>query len=861
MSKGEIVSSEGAGRYVVRVVNAVETLQEELERINKELAELAVTVADAKLAVIQAQTAADSIRHQIDLAIDDYRQDPDANRSRLTDLQSQLVAKQADVARLEYARDVLIVKNLSLLKRRGAIESVPASRQVEAWCADFTEGLAGDVGLVDINDEGGQGVIIQPGFDGSAMYQPSRDGMLLPREALSPEQSFFNLAILPGVQKWFPRYRLGVISDLDGDSCTVTLDDALSSAQDLDINQQRVLTAVPIQYMDCNGAAFSDGDRVLVRFTDNGPLVIGFEREPVPCADLSLAFLVVRYFVEQPSQVSDAVVYGAPYETGEGAPINPPIGSAGGNPGTWTLNYKSGEYTITKGRQQNYGYRNWIGENGLVLSWMGPPTRMYDVHGLGDPAVKNYPSQPGGYRHWRQDWAADRYVFYQNRVLWEFASFVHGAAIWTDAGRRFLVAVVGGTQYHAEQGQVVRVELTEYLYPVEGAAEEILHTFDYSATMRSMTDWYFNRSGDRAVCTTRDSDAGGTPSMIYRLDLDLSAGFTFEQLWSSDTVVGSSTLHYENLDEPYPSNYKRREVSRSVNLSGHERPLYVDYVGDEMVHVGLRLPAYNSSSTAIGTKDQAGTGPYVETYSLDATDAAGSPAEIITDTGRVMATAPFVRSETKTVDQVVRSHSDLYGNRWFTGQMTDRVTGFFANSDELTVVAIDARFEFCAVYAEYTESDYSVIYSNPVPHPNDSLLPYWSRTFSGSRTDTGKLLLFMRGKSVADLTVFVNDEVSSTSQSVALAGYPPSYGALGFTRTTDVVDRPQTQYGSRGLMWGAGFTANGQTACSVVFHEPSSDGAKDPVWFSMVEPYSDVIAELLEQDQSAGFVLDRLSVI
>ena len=54
----------------------------------------------------------------------------------------------------------LIAENLSVLKRRSQLEAVPEGREFEAWCADYTMDLSGEVGLVDVNDEGGKGVII-----------------------------------------------------------------------------------------------------------------------------------------------------------------------------------------------------------------------------------------------------------------------------------------------------------------------------------------------------------------------------------------------------------------------------------------------------------------------------------------------------------------------------------------------------------------------------------------------------------------------------------------------------------------------------------------------------------------------------
>jgi len=52
-------------------------------------------------------------------------------------------------------------------------------------------------------------------------------------------------------------------------------------------NYSRQLTAVPIEYMDCNAWAFAAGDNVVVQFIDQKwttPKVVGFAEEPKPCS-------------------------------------------------------------------------------------------------------------------------------------------------------------------------------------------------------------------------------------------------------------------------------------------------------------------------------------------------------------------------------------------------------------------------------------------------------------------------------------------------------------------------------------------------------------------------------------------------
>jgi hypothetical protein len=97
---------------------------------------------------------------------------------------------------------------------------------------------------------------------------------------------FFNQALLPAVEKWRPGYRLGEITALTGDTCTVALDAAKSSQGEIDLNREATLSDVPIRYMECNGAAFDVGDRVVVEFAyhdQTRPTVIGFESHPREC--------------------------------------------------------------------------------------------------------------------------------------------------------------------------------------------------------------------------------------------------------------------------------------------------------------------------------------------------------------------------------------------------------------------------------------------------------------------------------------------------------------------------------------------------------------------------------------------------
>lgn len=203
-----------------------------------------------------------------------------ANLAKISNL-SDRISEETDQQKL----NILRLQKLSLEKRNEALNSLPESQEITAWCVDLTEDLSGDVGLIEVPGES-IAFNIQPGHEGNAVYDPTRDGQLTPTMAMTPAAAFYNLAMLPGWQKWRPTYRYGTITAIDGDTADVTLEAAASTQQGLGVNQQNTLTDVPIDYMGCNGSAFEVGDKVLVKFINqewNDPTIIGFSENPAPC--------------------------------------------------------------------------------------------------------------------------------------------------------------------------------------------------------------------------------------------------------------------------------------------------------------------------------------------------------------------------------------------------------------------------------------------------------------------------------------------------------------------------------------------------------------------------------------------------
>ena len=207
--------------------------------------------------------------------------------------------------------------------RLEAIKKPPVAQS--AWCADFSEGLAIDAEVSTLEVNGDGVAIIKPSYGGNA-FSFGADGQTQPVLSSGPSAVFLNWAIYPGWQKYKPTFRAGVIDLMVGDLADITLDAALSSVQNLDINQTATLLNVPIDYMDCNGGAFELSDRVIVEFTNQGwtkPKVVGFESNPRPCS--------IDNFVCIPISDSAPNGWGLPSVDGGGTPINPPLGTVGGS--------------------------------------------------------------------------------------------------------------------------------------------------------------------------------------------------------------------------------------------------------------------------------------------------------------------------------------------------------------------------------------------------------------------------------------------------------------------------------------------------------------------------------------------------
>jgi len=219
-------------------------------------------------------------------------------KSAIGILQEQEAKVNATVTRLKVSDDpsrapLLSAQLAAIRKRIAMLEAIPETKRVTAWCADFSEEVTGEVGTAEVPDDPAGGVNILPaGTSGNeADFDVARDGILHPILGMGPASAWFLRAVMPGVQKYKPMYRYGVILGIDSvaNTCNVSLS-RTRDANELSVNQAETLANVAMEYLSCDNRAFDVGDEVLVVLDRDWstPRVVGFKDNPKPCPELVL---------------------------------------------------------------------------------------------------------------------------------------------------------------------------------------------------------------------------------------------------------------------------------------------------------------------------------------------------------------------------------------------------------------------------------------------------------------------------------------------------------------------------------------------------------------------------------------------
>lgn len=392
MAKGKIISGGPGGSYSVAVQYDVAAINARLLALQQRASQAQIDLSEAQNTLADIESERDALVAEQNLLIDALQDDPTTDELKaLNEKSAELIAKSAQIGKQSVIVKSLTLEILSNQKEQARLSAAPESVPVDAWCADYSLGLAGDVALVEI--PGGDRkthIQIRPGYVDNAAYAQMRDGMLRRPYADIAAATTYNLAMFPGWQRWMPRYRRGTITavDTNADTCDVSIDDEWSDHQGLSLSYTGAYADVPIVYMDCHSAVFEVGDRVLVEFGnqdketpeanwDHGNVaVIGFLENPKPCG-IDGAYLYYPLSDDAPYS------WGDPYEDPPQGPINPPLGTAlmGASCG---VNYRVDEtkhpyrifdpndaQRVTHGTDEVFG-KYWWQHGGYHISWTPP---------------------------------------------------------------------------------------------------------------------------------------------------------------------------------------------------------------------------------------------------------------------------------------------------------------------------------------------------------------------------------------------------------------------------------------------------------------------------------------------------------
>jgi len=287
MGRATIESGGEDGLYTISIDTGTDIRDARVAKLESRQASLNTQVSGKESEVAAMESVLVSRNMAVNAAIDAY------SVSAQTAEDKALVT--AAVAARNGATDALGTMNnaLGMLKSDlagveitlAALNALDLTKTKLAWCADYTDDASGEVDTIEINGEPPT-IIIAP----QNSETPSTDapGYLLNRAVMSGPQAYYNAAILPGWQKFLPTFRTGEITavDYDEDTANVAMDDAASTAQELNINKLNSLSGVPIEYMDCHAAVFEEGDQVVIKFEGqdwDNPKIIGFKDHPKQC--------------------------------------------------------------------------------------------------------------------------------------------------------------------------------------------------------------------------------------------------------------------------------------------------------------------------------------------------------------------------------------------------------------------------------------------------------------------------------------------------------------------------------------------------------------------------------------------------
>lgn len=306
MGKGNASEHLGDGQYKLTVLLNRDPIDARIKKLEQERSDL--EARRVEIVVTEEPAAQDAYEAALDSldSLINSLSPGDANYSAvLAEAVSNIHEAVRTLSALVEEKNAIIARQTEIRQEIRKLQAVRTEYEVNAWCADLSTNLAeaGELGTIEVPgeiDPTNVEVVIRPnqigGASSAALYNSSRDGILTPALAMSPEAVWYAEAILPGWQVFSPTYRFGRITKLSSEGTVDVviigpntssnlpgLTSRVITPRDVDSDLPIELTGLNVRYMTCNVVAFQENDEVVIDFSVNPPEVIGFRREPRDC--------------------------------------------------------------------------------------------------------------------------------------------------------------------------------------------------------------------------------------------------------------------------------------------------------------------------------------------------------------------------------------------------------------------------------------------------------------------------------------------------------------------------------------------------------------------------------------------------
>jgi len=280
MAKATVLSTALMPEFLtVRIERDLTRISSAIDAMTSTIANLTTDVAQRQAQVNQAVIDLDNARAALQTAVDD--EEP---REVIVQLQEQVIVATSNLVNAKTDLSVATYKLASAEKRKLVLQAEFSENTEEnIRTADSgTSIITNDViGVAEIARQASRGstFVALPSErpDHSVIYEPARDGKILPKMAERPYGWWYNEMVEPSAQIWQPRYWTAILTFKDDEVNEGTIATIASTNFNTRPDSSILFGNVPFEYETTNSLTFQVGDTVLVEFDSNrSPTIIGF---------------------------------------------------------------------------------------------------------------------------------------------------------------------------------------------------------------------------------------------------------------------------------------------------------------------------------------------------------------------------------------------------------------------------------------------------------------------------------------------------------------------------------------------------------------------------------------------------------